>query len=119
EGLQLELVEPGENRGHGLVEVGEHALVVVARKLDVPKLLPVESGGEQLHPAAEGDLLVLVSPEREEWTRQVGDQGIWRQFREFTVESKRRPRVEVGIDIRPGFGIALRLIDPALGVRVE
>ena len=34
-GTPLELVEPGKHAGGGAVEVGQHAVVVVARERDV------------------------------------------------------------------------------------
>lgn len=75
----LELVEPGEHVGGGVVEVGQHAVVVVAGERDVLEAVAVEAGGE-LFRAARRHLLVVVAPECEQRAGQVTDERVCGQF---------------------------------------
>jgi hypothetical protein len=69
------MVEPGKHAGGGVVDVRQHALVIVARERDVLQAVAVEAGGELLC-AFGAHLLVLVAPEREQRAGQVADQRV-------------------------------------------
>src|SRR5207253_2075314 len=105
--------------GDGLIEVGQHAVVVVSGERDVLQAAAVEPGGELVCPPTESDLLVLLAPEREQRTSQVGDEGVCGQLRELAVKVEACSVVASAIEIRPGSRIGLRGLDPAPDVRVE
>ncbi|MGC1565533.1 MAG: hypothetical protein WA794_05890, partial [Trebonia sp.] len=87
-------VEPGQDARYRLIDMGQHAFVVVTWEGRVLEPVTVQPGGEQPHAASPGDLLVFLAPEREQRAWQIVDQEVRWQFRQLSVERERGAVVE-------------------------